>query len=191
MTGSGCHLRESRVRRLPALLLTLAMLGATPVSAAAETVPSREPASGAPTARVKVFFPRGESGSCRRVFPVWRTVQAPAVLTGAMRALLRGPTAAERRRGYGGWFSARTAGKLRSVNLVGGVASIDFRDFRRIIPGASSSCGSALLFAQLDRTALQFPTVHRAVYSFNGSRAAFYEWLQLSPPRLSARPPSG
>jgi hypothetical protein len=72
---------------------------------------------------------------------------------------------------------------LRGVNLVHGVASIDFKDFRRIIPGASSSCGSALLLAQLDRTATQFPTVDRAVYSFNGSRSAFYEWLQLSPPR--------
>jgi hypothetical protein len=100
-----------------------------------------------------------------------------------MTALLRGPTAAERRKGYGGWFSSRTAGMLRGVNLVHGVAYIDFKDFKRIIPGASSSCGSALLLAQLDRTATQFPTVDRAVYSFNGSRSAFYEWLQLSPPR--------
>jgi hypothetical protein len=72
---------------------------------------------------------------------------------------------------------------LRLVSLSQGVAAIDFEDFRRTIPNASSSCGSALLLAQLDRTAMQFPTVSRAVYSFNGSRRAFYEWLQLSPPR--------
>jgi hypothetical protein len=147
---------------------------ATPVAAA--------PAEAGATVRVKVFFPKGTGGPCGRVVPVWRRVQAPAVLRGAMTALLRGPTKAERARGYGGWFSGRTAGKLRSVNLVGGVASIDFRDLRRIIPGASTSCGSALLLAQLNRTARQFATVDRAVYSINGSRQVFYEWLQRSAP---------
>jgi spore germination protein GerM len=132
---------------------------------------------------VKVFFGRSTSGSCTRTKAVYRRVQAPAVLRGAMTALLRGPTAAERARGLGGWFSSKTAGMLRDVNLVRGVAYIDFKDFRRIIPGASSSCGSALLLAQLDRTATQFPTVDRAIYSINGSRQAFYEWLQLSAPR--------
>jgi hypothetical protein len=66
-----------------------------------------------------------------------------------------------------------------------GVARIDFRDFRHIIPNASTSCGSALLLAQLDRTALQLPTVDRAVYSFDGSVRRFYEWLQLDPPDTS------
>jgi len=100
-----------------------------------------------------------------------------------MRELLKGPTAAERRAGYGGWFSARTAGKLRSVRITAGVAFIDFADLRKIIPNASSSCGSTLLLAQLDRTATQFATVQRAVYSFNGSRSAFYNWLQYSAPQ--------
>lgn len=49
--------------------------------------------------------------------------------------------------------------------------------FARDIPNASSSCGSALLPAQLDRTARQFSTVKRTVYSFEGSRHACYEWL--------------
>jgi hypothetical protein len=39
-----------------------------------------------------------------------------------------------------------------------------------------------LLLAQLDRTAKQFPTVRRTVYSFDGSARTFYEWLQRSPP---------
>ena len=120
---------------------------------------------------------------CDRVLPLLRTVQAPAVLAGAMRQLLRGPTAGERSRGYGGWFSARTAGHLRSVRIANGVASVDFADFSRVIPNASSSCGSALLLAQLDRTATQFATVRRAVYSFDGSRRTFYEWLQREAPR--------
>jgi hypothetical protein len=132
---------------------------------------------------VNVFFARGAPGrDCDRVTPVRRTVVFPALLRGALTELLAGPTAAERARGYGGWFSARTAGRLRSVRIERGVAYVDFRDLRRLIPNASSSCGSALLLAQLDRTATQFRTVRRAVYSFDGSRRAFSEWLQRPAP---------
>jgi hypothetical protein len=144
------------------------------------------------TARVQVFLARNDLGArCDQVYPVSRRVRTPAVLKGAVEALLSGPTAAERRRGYGGWFSSRTAGMLRSVRLVQGVAHVDFKDFRRVIPNASSSCGSSLLLAQLDRTAHQFSTVHRTIYSFNGSRRAFYEWLQLSPPLIRSEAPRG
>jgi spore germination protein GerM len=134
--------------------------------------------------RVHVYFPRGNTGiACARAVAVDRTVRAPAVLTRTLRLLLAGPTPAERRRGYGGWFSARTAHALRSARVAEGVAYVDFRDFSRTIPNASSSCGSALLLAQLDRTATQFRTVRRAIYSFDGSRRAFYEWLQRDVPR--------
>ena len=141
------------------------------------------PAASAPSiATVRIYAPRGVSQSCAQVFPLQRTVSGPRVLHGAMRTLLAGPTAAERARGYGGWFTPRTAGHLRSVRLVGGVAYIDFRSFVSHIPNASTSCGSSLLLAQLDRTARQFPAVKRVVYSFDGSRRDFYEWLQRKPP---------
>jgi hypothetical protein len=157
--------------------LLLPFLLVTALAAALPSAGTGAAASG--SVRVSVFFPRGGVGSdCSRVRGVSRTVAKPAVLTGALRALLRGPTPAERRRGFGGWFSARTAGKLRSVRVRQGVAYVDFASFARTIPNASSSCGSTLLLAQLDRTASQFPTVRRAVYSFDGSRKAFYEWLQ-------------
>ena len=131
---------------------------------------------------VKIFVPRGAGGDCSRVVPLPRVVPADAPLAGAMRALLTGPTARERARGYGGWFSIATAGRVRSVRIERGVAYVDFRSFARRIPNASSSCGSQLLLAQLDRTAQQFPTVRRAIYSFDGSSRAFYEWLQRVTP---------
>jgi sporulation and spore germination protein len=160
------------------LAAALALACALPGSAGSSraVVPSR-------SAAVAIFAPRGNPGpGCARVYPLRRIVRGPAVLTGAMRALLAGPTARERKAGYGGWFSARTAGKVRSVTIGRRVAHVDFADFSRLIPNASSSCGSALLLAQLDRTAIQFPGVDRAVYSFNGSRRAFYEWLQREAP---------
>jgi hypothetical protein len=131
-----------------------------------------------------VFFTRGDPGAgCRRVFTRQRDVLAPGVLRGTLTKLLHGPTATERRLGYGGWFSARTAGKLRSVRIAVGVAYVDFHDLRPLIPNASTSCGSALLLAQLDRTAKQFPSVRRVVYSIESSRRTIYEWLQLPTPR--------
>ena len=42
--------------------------------------------------------------------------------------------------------------------------------------------GSTLLLAQLDRTAKQFTSVRHTLYSLNGNRQAFYEWLQLATP---------
>ena len=154
------------------LALAVALPGATDGSAAP-----------APTVAVKVFAPRGDPGpACARVYPLRRAVATPAVLAGAMRALLAGPTIHERRAGFGGWFSAKTAGALQSVTIRHRIAYVDFADFSRLIPNASSSCGSALLLAQLGRTATQFPTVERAFYSFNGSRRAFYEWLQRDAP---------
>lgn len=133
---------------------------------------------------VSIYVPRGTGGNCARVVPLKRLVASPALLRGALQALLTGPSKAERARGFGGWFSTKTAGHLRSVRITHGVAFVDFHTFARDIPNASSSCGSALLLAQLDRTAKQFPTVTRTVYSFEGSRRAFYEWLQREAPEL-------
>lgn len=148
--------------------LTL-VYGATPTPAAKPRV-------------VLIYAPRSVSDDCARVLPLRRLVPRSAVLAGAVRALLAGPTRAERARGYGGWFSAATAGHLRSARIARGVAYIDFRNLAVHIPNASTSCGSTLLLAQLERTATQFPTVDRTVYSFDGSRRAFYAWLQREAP---------
>ncbi len=170
--SSDTRIMSSRVLTAAAVFMVAAAIG---VGGAGATQ--------ARLARVDVYAPRGAVGPiCSRVLPLPRTVRAPAVLGGAMRALVRGPTRAERARGYGGWFSAKTAGSFRSARISNGVAYVDFRNFSRQIPNASSSCGSALLLAQLDRTAKQFPTVRRTVYSFDGNARAVYEWLQRSPP---------
>lgn len=167
----------TRAKRCPGVLGTMLLLLLVGVTAAAA------PAGSMRLVTAKIYVPRGNPGpDCARVFPLTRQVRPPAVLAGSMRSLLAGPSAAERRRGYGGWFSVRTAKFLRSVRIRGGVALIDFRNFARLIPNASTSCGSAMLLAQLDRTARQFPGVKRAIYSFDGSSRTFYEWLQRGPP---------
>lgn len=119
---------------------------------------------------------------CAAVSPVVRNVHPPALLRGAFEALLAGPTDEEREAGYDSWFSSDTGWSLGSVTIVDGVARIDFSEDSPLINNASTSCGSAGFLAQLDSTALQFPTVEEVVYSFGGDPAPFYEWLQRDPP---------
>lgn len=160
--------------------ILLVATAATLVAVASTQAATR---GGIRTQAVSIFAPRGTGSNCARVLPLKRLVRSPGVLKGAVQALLAGPTKTERARGYGGWFSVATTGHLRSVRIERGVAYIDFRNFARDISNASSSCGSTLLLAQLDRTAKQFSTVRGTVYSFDGSRSAFYTWLQREAPR--------
>jgi hypothetical protein len=132
---------------------------------------------------VKVFFTRASSidDDCSETRGYERRTIGQDVLHDSLNALLRGPLADEKDTAAS-FFGHKTAGMLNSVRLVDGTAYIDFDDLRKIIPGASSSCGSASLLAELNRTAKQFPSVDRAVYSFEGSVEAFYNWLQMDPP---------
>jgi hypothetical protein len=104
------------------------------------------------------------------------------VATATLRQLLAGPTAAERRAGYWSPFSAASAGTLRGLRVGNGVAHADFHGLIRAVPTAGSSAGTAAMLSELDTTLRQFPTVRTTVYSLDGDVAAFYEWLQLSPP---------
>jgi Sporulation and spore germination len=137
---------------------------------------------------VRVLFheqaPAPESDP-RRVVPVSRTVpRSPKVATAALNELLRGPTARERAAGYWSFFSDDTARMLRGARVTGGTGFADFRDFRRLLPNATSSYGSTALLAELDATLKQFPTIKGTLYAFNGDVAAFYTWLQLGPPSM-------
>lgn len=159
-----------------------------PATATSPTAtPTGAPATATPTdgkaMTVTIYLHRGQLADPATVVPVRRTVpRTPMVATAALNALLAGPTSAERDAGYWSHFSAATAGMLRGVRIGNGLAHADFKDFSRIIPNASSSAGSAALLAELDATLKQFGTVKSTVYSFNGDVAAFYEWLQMSPP---------
>jgi hypothetical protein len=95
---------------------------------------------------VRVFFHEqapGPESDPGRVVPVSRTVpRSPEVAIAALNELLRGPTAGECAAGYWSFFSDDTAGMLRSVRVTGGTGFADFRDFRRLLPNATSSYGS-------------------------------------------------
>lgn len=106
-----------------------------------------------------VYLVRGE-----QVVPVRRLVpRTPAVARAALRALLRGPTAAERRAGFGSVIPAGTA--LRSVSIDRGVATVDLTG--RFQAGGGS-LSMLLRVAQVVFTATQFPSVQRVAFRLDG-----------------------
>lgn len=137
--------------------------------------PRQRPAPG--QMEVKAYLScDAEDGALR---PVYRLVpESAGVLRASLEALLAGPSAEERAASLGSWFSAETAGMLRSVTVDDGHAVVDFDDLRPVIPNASSSAGSERLLAQLDATVFQFRSVESVEYRIQGSCEAFNEWLQ-------------
>jgi hypothetical protein len=117
---------------------------------------------------------------------IWRALPAGTTdtLRFAIEALLAGPTAEEEAVGLHSFFSSATAGRLNGVEVRDGVAYIDFADFSRIIPNASASLGSTMLLDQIAGTVFQFDDIREAELSFDGSCAAFWNWLQRDCERL-------
>lgn len=168
--GAAVPTRAGRTARVWLTILILLALVVPMTSAAASTG----------TADVKVYF-TAYGSECDVVNPYQRTVETPAVLTGALTQLLAGPTD-EERPDTATEFSDATAGMLRSVAIRDGVAYVDFADLRQAMPNASTACGAGSLLTQLNATTEQFATVLRARYSINGSQETFYNWLQLGVP---------
>lgn len=136
--------------------------------------PDRETEQGE-TLTVHVYFTRDEEPE-----RVEREIPRDAgVLRATLESLLRGPTPAERAAGLFSWFSDDTAGMLGDVRLDDtGRAIVDFRDFSRIISGASTSAGGRILLNELNHTVFQFETVRSVEYRIEGSCDAFWNWLQ-------------
>lgn len=142
-------------------------------SAESADPPADSVAAVADSVAIEVSFRRGEE-----LAAVERMVPAGQPLGGALDALLAGPTAAERAAGIESWFSAATRGMLRSVAVQGGVAVVDFVDYSRVIPNASSSFGSTMLLAELNATVFGNTDATAVEYRFDGSCDAFGEWIQ-------------
>lgn len=85
-----------------------------------------------------------------------------------------GPTAQEKLDGLlNYWITKDTASNLKRVFIKNGVAYLDWKDIRQLIPGASSSCGSASFLMPIEATLKQFPGVTKVIHAIEGKPAVF------------------
>jgi hypothetical protein len=136
------------------------------------------------TMTIKVYFnninlnPNLED--CSKVYLLNRIIpKTLEVAKAALKELFKGPTEEEKSQGYTSWFSKETQDILKSVKVKNGTAYVDLKDLRPMIPNASTSCGSAEFFAEVEITLQQFPTVAKVIFAIDGKPATFYEWMQI------------
>jgi len=86
-----------------------------------------------------------------------------AVAEAALRALLDGPSAEERRNGFGTEIPART--RLRDITITDGHA---VADFSADLNHTAGSCSVTAARAEIERTLRQFPTVRSVTITING-----------------------
>lgn len=107
-----------------------------------------------------------------------------AELEAALTELVRGPSPEERTRGVTSFFSSETSHIVRSVSVEGGLARVDFRDFRPLIPCASSSAGSEAFLDDLNRTVFGAVPVTEVEYTLEGDCEPFWNFLQYGCQRV-------
>lgn len=173
--------RSIRAYLAGALLLVIACGGEADPAATSEPSSQSGPTSTTTETAgqsVDVYFGVEGSTDCGEVQAYPRQVASDLdPIQGAFEALLSGPTQAES--GATSWFSSDTANGLRSVSLADGLLIVDLDDLSSVISGASSSCGSAALLAQLEATGFQFPEVQQIEFQFEGSCESFFNFLQM------------
>ncbi len=121
---------------------------------------------------VQVFFGNSEKDpqalDCSRVYPVERRIPpTDAVARAAIEELLAGPTPEERRQGY--FTSLKQGVPIRKLEIENGTAWIDFG--RAFEEGVAGSCRVEAVRAQVERTLLQFPSVHSVRITVEGREA--------------------
>jgi spore germination protein GerM len=138
---------------------------------AAASVPIVAQAKVAARKEVKVYFYH-DPGEHIDLAPVTRSVNAVAPARPAIEALLKGPTAAERRRGFDSLASASDF-RIGSLKISGGTARINFVSSRRW-RGWPGDLAPVRFKTAVELTLKQFPSVRRVIVSLNGD-AKFHD----------------
>ena len=116
---------------------------------------------------VKIYFYH-DPGEYIDLAPVTRSVNAGGPARSAIEALLRGPTPAERRRGFGPLASANHL-RIGSLKIAGGTARINFFSNRRWA-GWPGDLAPVRFKTAVELTLKQFPSVQRVIVSLNGNK---------------------
>ena len=134
-------------------------------------ISARPQRKGSARKEVKVYLYH-ESGEYIDLAPVTRSLSATAPARPAIEALLKGPTAEERRSGFGPLVSARDF-RIGSLSIRGGTARINFVS-KRSWAGWPGDVAPVRFKTAVELTLKQFPTVWRVIVSVNGDEK-FYD----------------
>jgi len=126
---------------------------------------TRAQKSGPRPQKIKIYFYH-EPGEYIDLSPVTRTIRTASPARAAIQALLKGPTAAERKQGFDGLASASDFA-IGSLTVRNGTARINFvvgSDWR----GFPGDIAPARFKKAVELTLKQFSTVKEVVVSLNG-----------------------
>lgn len=151
-----------------AAIVGVLVIGVACVEASVFATPQRKVAA---RKEVKVYFYH-DPGEHIDLAPVTRSVSANAPARPAIEALLKGPTAEERRRGFGPLASASEF-RIGSLSIRGGTARINFVS-KRSWAGWPGDVAPIRFKTAVELTLKQFPSVRRVIVSLNGDEK-FYD----------------
>ncbi len=122
-------------------------------------------AGGPKSHRIKIYFYH-EPGEYIDLSPVTRVIRSASPARAAIQGLLKGPTAAERKRGFDGLASASEFA-IGSLTIKNGTARINFVA-RAEWAGFPGDIAPARFKKAVELTLKQFPTVKKVIVSLNG-----------------------
>ncbi len=103
--------------------------------------------------------------SCNKTFAIARLVpKTQSVLKAAIEELLKGPTSAEAKLGFGTLINSGVT--INSVNISGNTATIDLSP--KLDENMGGSCRVAAIRSQIINTAKQFTNIKNVIISING-----------------------
>ncbi len=138
-----------------------------------------------PQIKIKLYFNNSkqepaENNQCGLVFPIEREVEIfKEPLTASVELLMAGPNATEKEQGFTSMLSETTKDVLNSVKIVGKTAYVDFKDVRKLLTTASTSCGSKNLEAQIKETIKNYRDIDKVIFAIDGKTKDFYDWMQI------------
>lgn len=134
---------------------------------------------------LKVYFQTLQNNAdlidCGKVSVVNRTIlNTRSTALAALEQLFSGPTTQEKERGLLDFsITEQTASNLKRIFIKNGVAYLDWKDLRIVIPSVGSSCGSVGFLKPIEATLMQFPTVTKVIHAIDGQPSVFYNWIQM------------
>ena len=140
------------------------------------------------TMTVKVYFTDSNDNpnmeDCGKVKAVYRKApKTKGVARAALNELFKGPTKEENEAGLFSWFSKDSKHILKNINIKNGIAYVNLDIWvTENLGNATTSCGSASFFSEIETTLKQFPTVKKVFFAVEKNPSEFYEWMQSECP---------